>query len=74
LTRGSRLLIDDPDADETIAYEVTKSDRVTGVHNGYGVYEYLVHEAALLPDDDTATMTPTPDEYQPGDPGVGGWF
>lgn len=73
LHRGTRFLIDDPDATETIAYEITKSDRVTGVFDGYGVYKFLVCEASLLETDDTSDMQPDNTPYQPGT-GEEDWF
>lgn len=74
LNRGARLLIDDSGVEDSIAYEITKVDRVTGVYNGKGVYKYLVCETASTPDDDTVEMIPDDGKYEPGNPDEGGWF
>lgn len=88
IERGTRLLVDDPDADECIAYEVTKPDRISGTleYDGVrrGVYKYLIRETNSLDTDDKKHMLPDNDPYEPGtpDPDVkptehdieGGWF
>lgn len=44
IKRGQRFLIDDPDAEETLAFQVTKPNRFFGVYNGEGVYRYILNE------------------------------
>jgi hypothetical protein len=81
IKRGTRFLIDDPEAVETIAFEVTKPDRVTGVLNGHGVYKYLVVETAFMDTDDRTEMIPDDGKYVPefpesiqNDGNDKGWF
>lgn len=73
--RGTRFLIDDPDATTTIAYEITKIDRVTGLLDGNGVYKFLVVETNVREDDDVVYMVPDNSAYVPNaNPDEGGWF
>lgn len=88
LKRDSRFLVDDPDADECIAYEITKPDRVTGTldydSGREGVYKYLIREMNSIDTDDLKKMIPDNSEYVPGEPEEpyrvkdqvmdGGWF
>lgn len=73
--RGTRFLIDDADANSTIAYEITKIDRVTGLLDGNGIYKFLVVETNVREGDDVVYMIPDNSVYQPNeDPEEGGWF
>lgn len=76
LKRGTRLLIDDPIADETCAYEITKPDRVTNVYDGDGIYKYLCREVNSADTDNKAELIPDNEKYMPGAPEdqTGGWF
>nr|DAN85554.1 MAG TPA: head closure knob [Caudoviricetes sp.] len=76
LKRGMRFLIDDPIAEETCAYEITKPDRVTNVYDGYGVYKYLCREVNSADTDNKAELIPDNTKYEPATPGeeTGGWF
>ena len=51
--RGDRFLIDDPDSDEVLAYEITKPNRLFNVYNGRGVYRYILNEVNLTDEDNT---------------------
>lgn len=44
LKRGMRFLIDDTDAEEILAYEITKSNRLYNIYNGKGVYRFILKE------------------------------
>lgn len=44
LKRGVRFLIDDTDAEEILAYEITKSNRLYNIYNGKGVYRFIMKE------------------------------
>ena len=43
-TRGMRFIIDDPDTDKPLAYEITKPIRLHNVYDKKGVYKFLLHE------------------------------
>lgn len=45
LNRGFRFLIDDPDATEILAYELTKVNRSSSVYNGDGVFVHMLTES-----------------------------
>lgn len=47
LERGARFIVDDPDADEKLVYEITKSNRMYNMYDGIGVYRYILHECTL---------------------------
>ena len=72
IKRGTRFLIDDPDADHKVAYEVTKVDRVTGILDGSGIYKFLVCETNVRETDDIEDMVSDNSIYVPGDPVVTG--
>lgn len=72
IRRGTRFLIDDPDAAHKVAYEVTKVDRVTGILDGTGIYKFLVCETNVRPTDDIPDMVSDNSTYEPGDPLVTG--
>lgn len=72
IRRGTRFLIDDPDAAHKVAYEVTKVDRVTGVLDGSGIYKFLVCETNVRETDDIPGMLSDNSTYTPNDPVVTG--
>lgn len=51
IKRGQRFLIDDPDAEETLAFQVTKPNRFFNLYNGEGVYRYILNEVNLTDND-----------------------
>lgn len=75
IKRGTRFLIDDPDTEQKVAYEVTKVDRVTGILDGTGIYKFLVCETNVRESDNTVEMVPDNTSYTPGDPSeTGRWM
>lgn len=44
VNRGARFLIDDPDADQPMAYELTKVNRSGSVYGGHGVFVHMLSE------------------------------
>lgn len=53
LNRGKRFLIDDPDAKEVLAYQITKPNRFFNTYNGKGVYRFILNEVNLTDEDNT---------------------
>ena len=51
IRRGQRFLIDDPDAEETLAFQITKPNRFFNLYNGEGVYRYILNEVQLTDND-----------------------
>lgn len=51
LWRGLRFLIDDADADDVLAYEITKPNKLFNIYNGKGVYRFILSECNLTSDD-----------------------
>lgn len=51
IKRGQRFLIDDPDADETLAFQITKPNRFFNLYNGEGVYRYILNEVNTTDND-----------------------
>lgn len=49
--RGTRFIIDDVDADEALAYEITKSNRLFNLYDDVGVYRFILNEVVLTDDD-----------------------
>lgn len=44
LERGRRFLIDDPDTDDILAYQITKPNRLFNVYGGKGVFKFILNE------------------------------
>lgn len=44
VNRGARFLIDDPDANQPMAYELTKVNRSGAVYGGHGVFVHMLSE------------------------------
>ena len=44
LRRGQRFLLDDPDSEEVLAYQITKPNRLYRVYNGVGAYRFILNE------------------------------
>lgn len=44
VNRGDRFLIDDPDANQPMAYELTKVNRSGAVYDGHGVFVHMLSE------------------------------
>lgn len=53
LGRDNRFLIDDPDSDTTLAYQLTKPLKVGSVYNGHGVITFIMTEANTEDSDNT---------------------
>lgn len=49
--RGTRFIIDDVDADEALAYEITKSNRLFNLYDDVGVYRFILNEVVITDDD-----------------------
>ena len=49
--RGTRFIIDDVDADEALAYEITKSNRLFNLYDDIGIYRFILNEVVLTDDD-----------------------
>lgn len=47
LSRGKRFLIDDDDAEEPTAYEITKTNRLFNSYNGSGVFRFILTETPI---------------------------
>lgn len=56
LERGVRFLIDDPDADSPLAYELTKPFKLGNHYNGEGVYKFVMQEVNTTDDDNQELM------------------
>jgi len=44
IARGQRFLIDDPDATDVVAYQITKVNRFFHAYNGEGVFRFILNE------------------------------
>lgn len=53
LCRGFRFLIDDTDSNTTLAYQITKPNKLFNVFEGKGVYKFILNEVVLTKDDNT---------------------
>lgn len=51
LKRGCRFLIDDPDSEVMLAYELTKPFKLSGVYNGQGIFKFVLQEVNTTDDD-----------------------
>lgn len=51
LGRGRRFLIDDPDADEVLAYQITKPNKFYNMYDGNGVYRFILNEVNVTDND-----------------------
>lgn len=51
LQRGMRFLIDDMDAEEILAYQITKPNKLYKVQNGKGVFRFILNEVNATDDD-----------------------
>lgn len=49
--RGTRFIIDDVDAEEALAYEITKSNRLFNLYDNIGVYRFILNEVVITDDD-----------------------
>lgn len=47
-------MIDDPDSDSVIAYQITKPNRLFNVYNGEGVFKFILTEVNLTDADNVA--------------------
>lgn len=63
LRRGNRFLIDDPDTEEVIAYEITKSNRMFNTFKGEGIFRYIMKEVNVTDNDNLELRVA--DYYQP---------
>lgn len=46
INRGMRFIIDDPDTSESLAYQVTKPNKMFNVYNGKGVIRFIMNEVS----------------------------
>lgn len=51
LNRGQRFLVDDPDADEVLAYQITKPNKFYNMYDGKGVYRFILNEVNVTDND-----------------------
>lgn len=51
LRRGRRFLLDDVDAEEVLAYQITKPNRLFKVYNNAGAYRFVLSEVNSTDDD-----------------------
>lgn len=51
LCRGARFLIDDPDTDKPLAYQITKPNKLFNVYGGNGVFKFILNEVQLTKED-----------------------
>lgn len=51
LRRGARFLVDDPDTDTPLAYQITKSNKLFNVYDGNGVFKFILNEVQLTKED-----------------------
>ena len=51
LVRGLRFLIDDTDSEATLAYQITKPNKLFNVFNGSGVFKFILNEVTLTDND-----------------------
>jgi len=51
LCRGARFLVDDPDTDKPLAYQITKPNKLFNVFNGEGVFKFILNEVQLTKED-----------------------
>jgi len=65
LTRGMRFLIDDPGADNVLAYQITKPNRLFNVYDGRGVYRFILTETNLTSDDNVALRVADYSNWKP---------
>lgn len=49
--RGTRFIIDDPDTNKPLAYEITKPIRLHNIYDKKGVYKFLLHEVNTTDND-----------------------
>ena len=54
---GTRFIIGDPDAEEQVAYEITKPNTLFNVYNGRGVYRFILSQVPITHNDDLETQT-----------------
>ena len=54
INRGRRFLIDDMDSKDVLAFEVTKPNKMFNVFNEKGVFRFIMGEANLTDNDNTA--------------------
>lgn len=51
MKRGCRFLIDDPDSELMLAYELTKPFKLSGVYNNHGIFKFVLQEVNTTDDD-----------------------
>lgn len=51
LCRGARFLVDDPDTNKPLAYQITKPNKLFNVFNGEGVFKFIMNEVQLTKED-----------------------
>lgn len=54
LRRGVRFLIDDPDSDECLAYQITKPNKLFNTYDGKGVFKFILNEVQSTKEDNKA--------------------
>lgn len=56
LRRGMRFLIYDPDADDVLAYQISKPNTFYNLYNGNGVYRFIMREDQVTKNDNKELM------------------
>lgn len=72
LNRNNRFLIDDPDFDKKIAFQLTKPLKVGRVYNGKGVFCFILQETQTTDDDNIELGITDYYKYFPRDKDWGG--
>lgn len=53
LHRGKRFLVDDMDAQQPLAYQITKPNKLFNIYNNNGVFRFILNEVNLTDNDNT---------------------
>lgn len=51
LHTGTRIMLGDPEADQRLAFEITKPNTLYNVYNGEGVYRFILTQVPLIDED-----------------------
>lgn len=65
LSRGMRFLIDDSDADNVLAYEISKPNRLYNIYDGNGVFRFILTEVNLEDGDNAALRIANYSDWKP---------
>lgn len=54
LRTGTRIILGDPEAEQRLAFEITKPNTLYNVYNGAGVYRFILTQVVLVDEDNVA--------------------